>query len=716
MAITTEYKGHKINVQADGSFEVDAYGRAFGSEKDARAWLDQHVAEEAKKSLPLMDLIKGTHSDVLRAARLSKASKSGDRSKEGSRGGHVIGHTSSGRAIYAPKADPTHGAAGRGGNTHIGRIHASRQSHAGWTRADHLDAASAHSGAQRKHERRSIAAERGSAEADHAHAHDAAHEGAADWHRGQAKLMGMERLKAKAAKHKAPAMAVPEDDEDVIEMAGEWDAWEKIEEKYKDIASERDDIDGKMAAIEDEWDPSDGDYHDDHEYHELTAQKNNLESLLEERQAEEEKLVAEARKKILGAAKPKPKRSSKRSSKRLPSGAYEVTAGGVDYRVEKVHNGEEWVWQTTLSGDDDWSSSHGTKKDALAEIDMLADMAKKSMGDNNDLEKGDDMSAVNVLRKAIVAHDEVFGGESQPRTDLAKGGGEGSRGGEVIGHTASGKPVYKHNNAMQNKYMRMKDAQEAPHPRHRVQAGKHAGDWQKMAIKHINGKHGDFSPQDHADAADLYRKEARKPQTGRHKTHKRWKSHHLEQMAHIHGLAGDGHAAFQRSMGDEPDLVKSGGPFIGKRGGKWADAKHTIPWKEGKHGGKAAPASEDHDEHGARELALHIDNTQHLANETVHHRGTWGGAGTKQTTQRGSIHANLLKKIANGKYDHAQAGKLFAHLAESASKDYGNTHGHPAGGGHHFDAKTRRAVGRQMADEFHDNVQDGHHDDHEAIS
>ena len=30
------------------------------------------------------------------------------------------------------------------------------------------------------------------------------------------------------------------------------------------------------------------------------------------------------------------------------------------------------------------------------------------------------------------------------------------------------------------------------------------------------------------------------------------------------------------------DLSKAGGPFIGPKGGKWADAQHTIPWKETK--------------------------------------------------------------------------------------------------------------------------------------
>ena len=35
-----------------------------------------------------------------------------------------------------------------------------------------------------------------------------------------------------------------------------------------------------------------------------------------------------------------------------------------------------------------------------------------------------------------------------------------------------------------------------------------------------------------------------------------------------------------------PTLLKAGGPYIGPRGGKWADAKHTIPWKAKKLGGK----------------------------------------------------------------------------------------------------------------------------------
>jgi len=153
-------------------------------------------------------------------------------------------------------------------------------------------------------------------------------------------------------------------------------------------------------------------------------------------------------------------------------------------------------------------------------------------------------------------------------------------------------------------------------------------------------------------------------------------------------------------------IEKGGGPYIGKRGGKWADPQHKIPWKDAKHAGKPEPKEKAHDEHGARELELHIDNTEHLANETK--RTAYG----EHQTQRGAIHANLAKKIAAGKYDHAQAGKLFQHHVDAASKHYSEEYGAPAGGGHHFDAATRRHVARQMADQYHEEVKNGEHDHH----
>ena len=57
----------------------------------------------------------------------------GDRSKEGSRGGHVIGHTSSGKPIYA---------------SHAGNFKAHTKD---WSKQDHADAASLHGKLEGKH-------------------------------------------------------------------------------------------------------------------------------------------------------------------------------------------------------------------------------------------------------------------------------------------------------------------------------------------------------------------------------------------------------------------------------------------------------------------------------------------------------------------------------------------------------------------------------------
>jgi len=140
------------------------------------------------------------------------------------------------------------------------------------------------------------------------------------------------------------------------------------------------------------------------------------------------------------------------------------------------------------------------------------------------------------------------------------------------------------------------------------------------------------------------------------------------------------------------DLVK-GGPYIGKRGGKWADPQHKIPWKEDKHGGKPAPTAKDHDDHGAQDLQLTIENDH------------------KHYGQLESIRDNLVRKIASGKYDHAQASKLFQYLTDAGSKQYKKDHGSAGGsGGHAFDVATRQAAAREMAHEFHEEVKSGDHD------
>ncbi len=45
-------------------------------------------------------------------------------------------------------------------------------------------------------------------------------------------------------------------------------------------------------------------------------------------------------------------------------------------------------------------------------------------------------------------------------------------------------------------------------------------------------------------------------------------------------------------------LAKAGGPFIGPKGGRWADAAHTIPWKE------SIPASTAHQLYGMADRPL----------------------------------------------------------------------------------------------------------------
>ena len=71
----------------------------------------------------LLDRINGISNPEIIAAGLMKSK--GDRSKEGSKGGNVIGHTSSGNPIYAPHNSKPKG-------------------HEGYSKEDHLEAAKLH--------------------------------------------------------------------------------------------------------------------------------------------------------------------------------------------------------------------------------------------------------------------------------------------------------------------------------------------------------------------------------------------------------------------------------------------------------------------------------------------------------------------------------------------------------------------------------------------
>jgi hypothetical protein len=147
------------------------------------------------------------------------------------------------------------------------------------------------------------------------------------------------------------------------------------------------------------------------------------------------------------------------------------------------------------------------------------------------------------------------------------------------------------------------------------------------------------------------------------------------------------------NMNKAMDLRKGGGgggPFIGPRGGKWADPQFKIPWHEKKHAGKPAPKAKDHDEHGATELQLHIENT-------------YGHHGHHEV-----IRNNMANHVARGTYDHGQAVRGFQKLADAGSKQYQKEFG--TGSGHAFDPHTRLHVARELADQFHDETQYGEHD------
>ena len=138
----------------------------------------------------------------------------------------------------------------------------------------------------------------------------------------------------------------------------------------------------------------------------------------------------------------------------------------------------------------------------------------------------------------------------------------------------------------------------------------------------------------------------------------------------------------------------SGGPFTGPRGGKWADSAHTIPWSEKRAGaGKAQKKNQNKsDAETVRELTLFIVNDGGLHN--MHMSGV----------------KNLVNKMASGKYDHAQAAKLFNYLTTEGAKRYTKEHG--TSGSQIFTPADRMAAAKQIADDFHTEAELGNYDDY----
>ncbi len=105
------------------------------------------------------------------------------------------------------------------------------------------------------------------------------------------------------------------------------------------------------------------------------------------------------------------------------------------------------------------------------------------------------------------------------------------------------------------------------------------------------------------------------------------------------------------------------------------------------------------DDHAARELELYIDNDGDLYRQ-----------------QKQPIEKNLANKMANGKYDHEKAVKLWMYLMESGAKKYsrefGNGRSDPAEWHRMFNVATRESAARMFATAFEAEAALGNYDHH----
>lgn len=122
---------------------------------------------------------------------------------------------------------------------------------------------------------------------------------------------------------------------------------------------------------------------------------------------------------------------------------------------------------------------------------------------------------------------------------LEKAGGEGSRGGRVIGRTKWGRPIYA----------KKRDPGEKGEP------SKH---YQKV----LSAAQHHASRGRHAVAAQLF------DEASEHAINSQDREYHRGRAEHHRGEAAK---------------LTKGGPYIGPHGGKYADPEHKTPWREGSH-------------------------------------------------------------------------------------------------------------------------------------
>jgi hypothetical protein len=117
----------------------------------------------------------------------------------------------------------------------------------------------------------------------------------------------------------------------------------------------------------------------------------------------------------------------------------------------------------------------------------------------------------------------------------------------------------------------------------------------------------------------------------------------------------------------------------GREKGKWAVlmAQNVKDWRRPNPGRKRARVAPD--VHAARELELYIDNDPRFSR---------GGQGAR------AHRANILRKLASGKYDHRKAWKLWMYLVDAGAKAYAKDYGG------HFDKPTRERVAKTISYDF----------------
>lgn len=141
----------------------------------------------------------------------------------------------------------------------------------------------------------------------------------------------------------------------------------------------------------------------------------------------------------------------------------------------------------------------------------------------------------------------------------------------------------------------------------------------------------------------------------------------------------------QRSVGD----VRQIGNFVEGRLQMMANST------ESSYGSNAGVL----DEHAATELKLYIDNTYELM-----------GPGS----QGDAIRKNLLLKIKSGTFDFERSVQGWMHLVETGAKSYAREFASPGEWSQMFSVPTRKAVARELAEDFQRAAQGGEYEANEA--